>query len=125
MVHLRNALRHLLFSILLIGVYFIYKQKPYTIRAWSDTTAIIGLCYLSLGLFRLTRHLGFFDSSIYGTKRLWEIITVPQRASTPRSKYGTFVAYKEQNVYTQPYISLLLTAIFLLVFALVTALCSR
>lgn len=125
MVRLRSVLRDLTVAMLLLGVYCFYQKGPCTTRTLSDASAITGLVYLCIGLFRLTRHMGFFDSTIYGTRRLWEIITAPQRASTEQSKHGSFIAYKEQNAYARPYTSMLLTAAFLLSFSLITALGGR
>ncbi len=64
--------------------------------------------------------MGFFDSTIYGTKRLLEI-AFTRRVSDGQSELGSFIAYKKQSVYGRPYAGLLLAAIVLLFLSVVLA----
>ncbi len=111
-------LKHLIFATLLvIGYGFrrsLLDSKPF----WSDALAIIGICYLIVGLFRLVRQSGFFDLTIFGTKKLWEIITTRNYVVSD-AKYVDFIKYKNENQYTKRFSELLITAAILLMASIV------
>ncbi|MGV8146523.1 MAG: DUF3899 domain-containing protein [Alkaliphilus sp.] len=117
-IKLQYFITHISMAILLANGYIHFSGSTYSYKSVSDSLAIFGLLYLISGLFRFVRKLHFFDSYVFGAKKLWEIITV--RSYTKRgSKVGEYVDYLANNVYTKPYFEFLLVGSILLCCSLV------
>ena len=100
----RGLLKNLLWMLILaaaITLYYLYldgELRP------VDGLFLSGVFFLCIGLFRVVRRLGFFDSAIYGTKRL-----------LGQTKQD-FWEYTNEHPYTERYQELLLlSAVFILV----------
>lgn len=84
----------------------------YSVRArgnWqiSNNLFMAGLLFLIIGLFRLTRWLGLYDSTIYSYKRLWSSIsrdkmTKDNAALYTENKMPSFSDYMANTVYEKP-----------------------
>lgn len=101
-------------------LYFRAQGLAFSARALSDAAAVCGLCYLIAGLSRLVRRMGLFNSTVFGTKKLWEIIRI-RDYDRARSKMKDYVDYTEHHPYNKPFGELLLTASLLLVLAIILA----
>lgn len=64
-------LRHLMWiSVLAVGI-VLYYYRLYDMVMVGSALFLSGLFFLCMGLFRVVRRLGLFDTTIYGTKRLF------------------------------------------------------
>lgn len=106
------TLKHLVFAASAVMGYGLGQGGLRSGRFWSDALAIMGICYLTVGLFRLVRLSGFFDLAIFSTKKLWEIIRT-RDYTVSKAKYVDFADYKKTNQYNKSCGELLITAIIL------------
>ena len=85
-------------SALAMGI-ILYYQRLYQQWMISDGLFLSGLLFVCIGLFRVTRKLGLFDSTIYGSKRLFG-----------KTKQD-FVEYVQDHPYTQNFAEILLLGV--------------
>ena len=91
-------LRHLMWiSVLAVGI-VLYYYRLYDMVMVGSALFLSGLFFLCMGLFRVVRRLGLFDTTIYGTKRLFG-----------KTKED-FVDCVEQNPYEKNFVELLIVS---------------
>ena len=96
----KKELTKSLFGIVLLSVGItIYYQSLYGMLLIGDSLFLSGLFFLCIALFRIVRHLGLFDSMIYGTKKLF--------SKTEQD----FFEYIEDNPYQKRVMEVLMVAI--------------
>ncbi len=99
----RGLMKNLLWMLLLAAVITLYYLRLDGQLRPVDGLFLSGIFFLCVGLFRVVRRLGLFDSAIYGTQRL-----------LGRTKQS-FFEYTNEHPYTQRYQELLLlSAAFIL-----------
>ncbi len=69
-----------------------------TERAWqiSDSLFLGGLLFLILGCVNLVRWLGFFDSTVYGYKKLMHHMEATRKNAPPMEPMPSYAEYLEQ-----------------------------
>lgn len=96
----KKELTKSLFEIILLSIgIIIYYQSLYGVLLIGDSLFLSGLFFLCIGLFRFVRHLGLFDSTIYGTKKLFS------------KTNQDFFEYIEDNPYQKRVLEVLIVAI--------------
>lgn len=116
-----SIVKCLIIAFVISNGYIILFGKGYSFESVSNIFFIIGLGYLILGLFRLTRVLKFFDLLIFGWKKLIEII-VTRNYSKKNSKTGEYIDYLKENKYCKSYIELIVIGIVILLISAYTGL---
>lgn len=87
-------------AVLVVAVMItLYYRWLYALWMIGDALFLAGLLGVCIGLFRVVRLLGMFDSTIYGAKRL-----------TGKTKQD-FADYLQSNPYTQPFAEQLLVGL--------------
>ena len=73
---------------------FLYKTEG----VWqvSDSLFLGGLLFLILGCVNLVRWLGFFDSTVYGYKKLFHHIEATRKNAPPMEPMPSYAEYLEQ-----------------------------
>ncbi|MBR5560068.1 MAG: DUF3899 domain-containing protein [Clostridia bacterium] len=73
---------------------FLYRTE----RAWqiSDSLFLGGLLFLILGCVNLVRWLGFFDSTVYGYKKLMHHMEATRKNAPPMEPMPSYAEYLEQ-----------------------------
>ena len=73
---------------------FLYRTE----RAWqiSDGLFLGGLLFLILGCVNLVRWLGFFDSTVYGYKKLMHHMEATRKNAPPMEPMPSYAEYLEQ-----------------------------
>lgn len=87
----RELLKNLVWMVVLTASIALYYGWLYGQLLLGSAVFLSGLLFFCIGLWRVVRHLGLFDSTIYGTKRLLGKTKVD------------FVEYLEQNPYRQSF----------------------
>ena len=97
-LHRDEFLRHLLWMSVLAAGITLYYYRLYDTVMVGSALFLSGLFFLCMGLFRVVRRLGLFDTTIYGTKRLFG-----------KTKED-FVGWVEQNPYEKNFVELLIVS---------------
>ena len=67
----RELLKNLVWMVVLTAGIALYYGWLYGQLLLGSAVFLSGLLFFCIGLWRVVRHLGLFDSTIYGTKRLF------------------------------------------------------
>lgn len=95
----REMLRNLAWmSVLSVGI-TLYYRRIYGRLLVGHAVFLSGLLFLCVGLWRVVRRLGFFDSTIYGMKRLFGRMEM------------CYADYLEQNPYRKSFREVLITSL--------------
>jgi len=99
----------------------LFLRKTEGIWQVSDSLFLGGLLFLILGCVNLVRWLGFFDSTVYGYKKLFHHFEVTRKNAPPMEPMPSYAEYLEQPKVTpsagEP---LLLAAVLIALSALTT-----
>lgn len=76
----------------------------------SSALFLSGLLFFCVGLWRVVRHLGMFDSTIFSYKRMF------------RKVKGEFADYLQEHPYTERYVELLIVSAAAMVISQILAL---
>ena len=98
---------------------FLYKTEG----AWqvSDSLFLGGLLFLILGCINLVRWLGFFDSTVYGYKKLMHHMEATRKNAPPMEPMPSYAEYLEQPKVTPSAGEPLLVAVVLIALSALTA----
>lgn len=120
----KSWLRHTLIATLSVIGLSKVSGNGFSGRTIADSSAVIGLVYLIIGLFRIVNKLHFFDSFKFGVKKLWEII-ITQNYAKSRSKVGEYTDYLNDHNYEKPVITFIVIAIALIFISSILAVISK
>lgn len=98
---------------------FLYKTE--SVWQVSDSLFLAGLLFLVLGCVNLVRWLGFFDSTVYGYKKLMHHMEATRKNAPPMEPMPSYAEYLEQPKVTPSAGEPLLTAAVLIALSALTA----
>lgn len=96
-------------ALLALGI-VIYYYRMHGFLMIGDALFLSGLLFCALGVFRITRRLELYHSTIYGFKRLFRGL----RSERDSEKIGSYSDFLEENPYEKPFAELLIIGIVLI-----------
>lgn len=107
----KTELRNVMIKeILVFTIIFIYSKYVNLNYGIGDVFFLTGLVFFCFSVFRVTRYLGLFDSTIYSFKKLF---------SKSYEVESTLYEYLINNPYSKPFIETLFSSLLLIVLSLV------
>lgn len=113
-VHGNSVIKNFIIALVLSGVYLVLFCDNISFKGVSDSLFIVGIVFLILGLFRITRTLKFYNLLIFGWKKLIEII-VTRNYSKRDSKTGEYFDYQKESEYNKPYAEFIITGLTMII----------
>lgn len=90
---------------------FIYTRYVNLSYDYNDLLFITGGLFICLSLYRMTRILGLYDSTIYGFKNIGKVFNFKSEKTLEKDLND----YINNNKYTKTYIEPLITGIFIII----------
>ncbi len=84
-------------------------------RFYDSLFAAGGILLLG-GLFKIVRHLGFFDLTVYSYKRLFQFF---RYRSTEAGELGAYTDYLTESPYQKPFVETLCAGILIILLSIV------
>jgi len=83
-------------AIVFVIACLLFLRKTEGIWQVSDSLFLGGLLFLILGCINLVRWLGFFDSTVYGYKKLFHHFEATRKNAPPMEPMPSYAEYLEQ-----------------------------
>ena len=92
----KDLIKNAVTAVVLVAALIAFLYKTEGLWQISDSLFLAGLLFLVLGCVNLVRWLGFFDSTVYGYKKLFHHMEATRKNAPPMEPMPSYAEYLEQ-----------------------------
>ena len=92
----KDLIKNAATAVVLVAALIAFLYKTEGLWQISDSLFLAGLLFLVLGCVNLVRWLGFFDSTVYGYKKLFHHMEATRKNAPPMEPMPSYAEYLEQ-----------------------------
>ena len=92
----KDLIKNAVTAVVLVAALIAFLYKTEGLWQISDSLFLAGLLFLVLGCVNLVRWLGFFDSTVYGYKKLFHHMEATRKNAPPMESMPSYAEYLEQ-----------------------------
>ena len=117
----KDLIKNAVTAVVFVIACLVFLHKTEGLWQISDSLFLAGLLFLVLGCVNLVRWLGFFDSTVYGYKKLFHHIEATRKNAPPMEPMPSYAEYLEQPKVIPSAGEPLLVAVVLIALSALTA----
>lgn len=117
----RLVIRKLVIGFLISTAYLLILNGKTTLLNISNSLFIVGMVYLIIGLFRLTKKLELYNFIAFGWKKMIEIIKNKDYSSS-ESKSGDYYTYTNSQIYDKSFNELIVSGLIMIAISIIVGL---
>ena len=117
----KDLMKNAVTAVVFVVACMIFLHKTEGVWQVSDSLFLGGLLFLILGCVNLVRWLGFFDSTVYGYKKLFHHMGATRKNAEPQEPMPSYAEYLEQPKVIPSAGEPLLVAVVLIALSALTA----